>query len=230
MRPASDRDRPSSSTRDALSRRRPGLEHRSDERPHHVAEEAVRGDREVEPVAVVFPARREHVAQKHVVLGLGRREGTEVVLAHEQRGRLLQSPDVDGTRPPELAARIERGARGAGAHAVAIRARPRREARVKRFRCLVGAKNGDVLGQRRVQCLGGARNRRTAFDVDARHLRGRMDARVRPPGHSEAVPSAETRRRARPATHLRQCAVRGWRAQPWNSVPSYSSVSLSFTT
>src|SRR3954467_14102051 len=66
------------------------LEHRPDERAHHVTEVAVGGDLEVEMVIAANPFRALDDAHEHVVLRLGRREGTEIVLADEQSGCGLQ--------------------------------------------------------------------------------------------------------------------------------------------
>ena len=65
---------------------RPPVEHRADERPHHVPEERVGGDLEVEVLAALVPGRGEDTPQEDVVLRLRRREGAEVVLAEQQVG------------------------------------------------------------------------------------------------------------------------------------------------
>ena len=57
------------------------LEHRADERAHHVAQERVGRDLELERVAAPVPAADSTVRTKTLVLRLGRREGAEVVLA-----------------------------------------------------------------------------------------------------------------------------------------------------
>ena len=84
------------------------LEHRPDKRSHHVPEEAVRGDGEVQALAVALPCRCEHGPRKDLVLGLGRRERAKVMLAHEvQRGR-GQGALVDRARPPERPGLLQR--------------------------------------------------------------------------------------------------------------------------
>ncbi len=85
------------------SGRRPELEHRPDERSHHVPEEAVRGDGEVQALAVALPCRREHRPGEDLVLGLGRRERAEVVLSQEQRGRRYERVDIGRSRPAKRA-------------------------------------------------------------------------------------------------------------------------------
>src|SRR5262249_30740137 len=57
------------------------LDHRPDERAHHVAQERVGGDLEVEMVAALDPGRRPDDANEDLVLRLRRRERAEVVLA-----------------------------------------------------------------------------------------------------------------------------------------------------
>src|SRR5688572_19930823 len=65
----------------------PAFEHRADEDPAHVAEEAHRLDREVQLVAVILPGGREHRPLEERVLRLGGREGGEVVRSRQQRRR-----------------------------------------------------------------------------------------------------------------------------------------------
>src|SRR5437868_15078936 len=57
------------------------VEHRPDERPHHVTQVAAGGDLELEVIAVPDPFRRLDGADEDVVLRLGRCECTEIVLA-----------------------------------------------------------------------------------------------------------------------------------------------------
>ena len=78
----------------------PELEHRPDERAHHVAEEAVGGDLEVEVVAAADPLGALDGAHEDLVPGLRRRERAEVVLAEEQRGgSAAAAPRRAGARP-----------------------------------------------------------------------------------------------------------------------------------
>ena len=84
------------------------LEHGADQRPHHVAEKRVGGDREVEVVAVLFPGGVADDAQEDVVLALGGREGREVVLAGQERRTCVQFGQIDRPGPPERPLRLER--------------------------------------------------------------------------------------------------------------------------
>src|SRR5712691_8768481 len=99
------------------------LEHRPDERSDHVAQEAVGRDREFEPSAVDLPGRGADVAAEDVVLGLRRRERTEVVLARQECGSRHKRLALDRPGPPERATSLERRAQPAGQYAVTIRAR-----------------------------------------------------------------------------------------------------------
>src|SRR4051794_1510521 len=67
------------------------LEHRAHEHPVHLAHERVGLDVELEHVALGPPPSRprDEALEAHVV-GLGRREGREVVLATQERGAALQ--------------------------------------------------------------------------------------------------------------------------------------------
>ena len=62
------------------------LQHRADQRAHHVAQERVGLDGEDELVAAPLPCGRQHAAAEDLVLGLGGREGAEVVLAEQRSG------------------------------------------------------------------------------------------------------------------------------------------------
>ena len=84
------------------------LEHRPDERSHHVTEEAVRGDGEDQALAVALPCRREHCPGETLVLGLGRRERAEVVLTRDVRGGRGRGSLVDRARPPERSGLLQR--------------------------------------------------------------------------------------------------------------------------
>src|SRR3990170_8265744 len=77
------------------------LEHRANERPHHVTEEAVGRDRQRQHVAVALPGARGDNANEDLVLRLGRREGPEVVLADDESGRLGEPLLVERPRGPE---------------------------------------------------------------------------------------------------------------------------------
>ena len=70
------RRRPALEARPALEQvrdpLRADLQHRADERAHHVPEERVGGDGEVEVVAVALPRRLADDPHEHLVLALGR--------------------------------------------------------------------------------------------------------------------------------------------------------------
>ena len=80
---------------------RPATEHRPDERPHHVAQERVGGDLELEQRSALAPAGGEDVTPEDRVLGVGRGEGAEVVLARQERGATGQPLQVERRRVPE---------------------------------------------------------------------------------------------------------------------------------
>src|SRR6476620_1697409 len=64
------------------------LDHRPDERPHHVTQDAIGRNLELERLVAPVPRRRLHHAHEDLVLRLRRREGTEVVLATQEVGRV----------------------------------------------------------------------------------------------------------------------------------------------
>ena len=134
--PASLRGRPSSSGAELAA-----LEHRPDERPHHVAQERVGGDLERDDVLVELdPPHLLHHAHEHLVPRLGRRERAEVVLAEQRLRARVCGRDVERPRPPQRALRLERRPLAAPPDAVAIRARPGVEPRVEVVRRLLGAR------------------------------------------------------------------------------------------
>ena len=168
------RRRPALEARPALEQvrdpLRANLQHRADERAHHVPEERVGGDREVEVVAVALPRRLPDDPHEHLVLALGGREGRELVLAGKEGGRRLEALEVDGARPPERALRLERRARDAVENEVAVRASRGREARVEPLGRVLRVEHRHVGRQRRVERLGRLRGRRATRHLDARNL------------------------------------------------------------
>ena len=54
-------------------------------------------------------------------------------------------------------------------------------------RGLLRRHRGDVVGQGGVECVGCPLGRRAALDVEARHLPGRMHARIGAPGDRQTV-------------------------------------------
>ena len=223
---ASERGRPSSSRANRSGSR---LEHRPDERPHHVAQERVGRDREVELVAAALPRRRADLATEHLVLRLRRRERREVVLAERAPPRRRASAPRRAARGHQSARRASSGDRAppverrrSGRSAPSPRtARGSRPARSS------AASDGDVVAAapcsapRPAASTGGPPSA-----CEARDLPGRVNARCRsgrrPRGRSSRGRTASSASRTAPST------VRspGWRAQPRNPVPSYSSVSL----
>ena len=156
-----------------------------------MAQERVRGDGEMQLVAATLPPRGPDLAHEHLVVRLGRREGREVVRAHERSGALLELLEIDGSRPPESPTRAQRGTRPCREHDVPVRPCRRRESRVESDRRLLRLEDGDVVGQRGVERLGEPRHRWAALGVEARDLPGRMNARVGPAGDGEAAPGRQ---------------------------------------
>ena len=179
-------------------------------------------------VSLLLPVRREHGSHERVVPRLGQRERAEVVLAVEQQRGRLERTDVHGPRPQERPPRVER--RPGRDDPVAVRPRASREARIEVLGRLHGLDDGHVLRQRRVQRLqhplraaGLPRPRRLRPAPSHAH-RSRCARRPRaPPSEGNSTSSAS---RSTPSTVRRP----GCRAQPRKPVPSYSSVSLRFTT
>jgi hypothetical protein len=83
------------------------LQHRADEDPAHVAQEAHRLDREMELVIVLLPGRLEDGPLEAGVLRLRRREGGEVVRPGQQRRRRVEGSAVERLRPPQGPADLE---------------------------------------------------------------------------------------------------------------------------
>ena len=75
-----------------------GLQHRADQRAHHVAQERVGLDAEHELVAATLPVRRQHDAAEDLVLGLRGREGAEVVLAEQRPRHTPRAPPAETSR------------------------------------------------------------------------------------------------------------------------------------
>ena len=145
--------RPASSARELVGL---ALEHRPDERAHHVAQERVGRDLELESVAAVVPARVSTMRTKTsccVSVGVKARKSCSpsssaaaAFSAARSSGRGCQSERWTSNGERSRRRQI----------AVAVRARARREARVEVGRRLLGRDDGDVVGQHGVQRLGGA--------------------------------------------------------------------------
>ena len=133
MTPADGARRALEQARERLRRPLSGgrLQHRADERAHHVPQERIGLDAEHELVAAPLPARRQHLAAEDLVLGLGRREGAEVVLAEERARAAVEQLLRDVARPVPGARRAQRRGCARAQHAVLVEPRAGREARVE---------------------------------------------------------------------------------------------------
>src|SRR5207245_4182301 len=83
------------------------LEHRADERPHHVPEIALSGDLEVQMFAAANPLGALDGAHEDPVLRLGRRERAKVVFARQQGGGACEALLVERARDPPAPPRLE---------------------------------------------------------------------------------------------------------------------------
>ena len=224
--PASARDATLEQPRDVVGL---PLEHRADERPHHVAKEGVGGDLEVEVIASLVPGRRENTPDEHVVLRLGGREGAEVVLAEQQLGGGRERVEIDPARIPPAPAQLERRARraagGCGSDSCASGPSGERGSRLAASSAAVAATSSgsSVFSASAVRSAGGPppTSTLTTFPsactpVSVRPATARFSATEK----SEPSASPTT-----PSTVRKP----GCAAQPWKSVPSYSSVSFSLT-
>jgi hypothetical protein len=115
-----------------------------------VAHERVGLDPELEDVAAAAPLGLQDVALEALVIGLGRREGREVVRAGQRRGARVERLDVEPMRPPQRASGLERRRRAAGEQPVAVRAAASVVAGAEAIRRLLGGEDGDLVGQQRV--------------------------------------------------------------------------------
>ena len=150
-------------------------------------------------------------AHEDFVLRPGRRERAEVVLAGEQRRARGQPLDVERLRPPPAPAHLERAALAPPVQPIAVRPRPRREARVEVRRRFFRQDDRDVVGKSSVQRLGRALERRPAGHVDRDDVAERVHARVRAARDRETVDRPEQRaeRLAYAALDRAQAGLRG---------------------
>ena len=177
--------RPAARPCGAGSRRR---QHRAHERPHLVAQERVGADHQPQLVADLVPAAAVHRAHERLVLGVGRREGPEVVRA-DDGGRA----GVERRRGRGGAASGRRGGPAAGrARAPSARGRRRRgrgrsAGRGSPAGASAAAEHRDVVRQRVGQRARRRGGRRAGADRAARDLRARR-ARRRRCGRRRAAP------------------------------------------
>ena len=151
------------------------------------------------------------------------REGGEVVACRRaRRHRRRAAPRSTRPRPPQRPLALERARLLAGEHAVAVGAAAGVAAGVEAVGR--GARERSTLTSSRQQGVQ-ARGLHRLAGV-ARHLAARVHAAVGAPGHGQLHRHAGRPWPARPPA--RACTVRrpGWRAQPANPAPSYSSSSL----
>src|SRR5436305_1626448 len=167
------------------------VDHRSDERSHHVTQERVRGHLEREHVALVHPPRSPDDADEDLVVRPRRREGAKVMLADQLLRSSLQHSEIERPRQPPRAAMLERGTDVWPPDPVPVRPRASGEARVEPGPCFARVGDGYVGGQRSVQRLGDTRSGRAALDVDARDVRERVHAGVRASRDGERFPARE---------------------------------------
>ena len=167
------------------------------------------------------PLGAQHVALEAHVVGLGGREGGEVVPAGQGGGAGVERGAVERARPPQRAVALERAAapsasaRGSGRCGSARRGGRRSRPAPARSR---------ARSRRRGSTPFSERARRRVARV-ARHLAARVHAAVGAAGHRQGAPRAAAP--CASASSSTPCTVRrpGWRAQPANSEPSYSSSS-----
>jgi hypothetical protein len=153
-----------------------------------VPEEAVRRDLELERGPRPLPASVGDDSDEDLVLRLGRGEGSEVVLAEEERRGLRQANQVERARPPERPPPLERRVRGPVPDAVAVRTRAGGEAGVE---VVCGRLRGDcrdVVRKHPVQRLSGSVRRRATLRREARHLGDGVNAGVCAPSHRQPAP------------------------------------------
>jgi hypothetical protein len=141
----------------------------------------------IDGVAAVVPAGVLDDPGEVVVLRVGRREGAEVVLADEHRGRGLEALEVERLRMPEGAVHLEGRAGAQPQDPVPVGARACRVTRVEAVGSLVGVDHRHVGGQHGVQRLGGALRRRPALHGHGDDVREGMHSGVRPAGDCELL-------------------------------------------
>ena len=172
-------------------RARAELDRRADERPHHVAEERVGRDLEVDVVAAPDPLGALHRANEGLVARSGRGERAEVVLAANRCRAVVQLLHVERVRQPPRAAAFERRRRAPVEDPVAVAARARREPRAEVVGNELRRHDRDLVRESRVEGLRRPLRRRPALDVHRDDVAERVDARVGSAGHGEPLDARE---------------------------------------
>ena len=180
------------------------LEHRPDERSHHVPEERVRGDREVELVVPALPGRRADVPREDVVCVSERVKAVKSCVPTRIAADACRGSRSSGRGHQSARASPESGSSGPRQDDVAIRASPSRRSRAwKPSGSGLARYDGDVVGQHAcserppVARRAGRPRRAGSRPVPSRARRRPSD----PPRRGRS--SAAARRRARPAGRLR---------------------------
>ena len=142
----------------------PELEHRPDERSHHVSEEAVRGDDEVQALSVALPCGREYRPGETLVLGLGS-SGTRGSRAYPRRESSRGQGTVDRARPLRTLATPPAGERAWRSKARYRQVRDRAEKRAWKSSAASSDDTTATSSGRAAERVGGALGRRTAVHV-----------------------------------------------------------------
>ena len=108
------------------------------------------------PSALLEPLGAQHVALEAHVVGLGGREGGEVVRAGQRGGAGVEPLAVERPRPPERAPALEGARLGPGEHAVAVGAAARVAAGVEALGRRLAGEHRHVVRQQRRSVRAGA--------------------------------------------------------------------------
>lgn len=154
------------------------------QRAHHLVEKAIALD--VDREQVVRPAgpglaRELHAVERAHAVAVGRRrprQGAEVALAEEARGRGAHRVEVERLGDVPGARRLVRAARGAREDAVAVVLPERAEPRVEALGRVLDLPDREVGGEERVEAAAEASGRERRRRCEARDLPERVDPRV----------------------------------------------------
>jgi hypothetical protein len=186
---------------------RPTLDHGPDEGPHHVSQEAVGLDLELERVTVPVPRGPLDHADERLVTCLGGREGAEVVLAEQKIRVLGERLLVERPRIPPAPVLLERRALPAPVDAIPIRPGASRVASVEVPGRVLGGNHGDIGRKVGVQRLGRAIRRRAPLDLDGGDVPECVYPGVRAARDCQAVPGGKHLSEARTELALNGPAV-----------------------